>query len=74
MVDFTALYPGNYPLVDHQIANAIDKGAYTVLNVSGWANRTIFHGSIRSVVPADAPLTGSSSAGPLLLDRRVPIA
>jgi nitrite reductase (NO-forming) len=74
MMDFTAFYPGNYPLVDYQIANAIDKGAYAVLNFTGWANHTIFHGSVRSVVPADAPRSGSSSAGPVLLDRKVPIA
>ena len=43
MMEFTAMYPGNYPLIDHQIVNAIDKGAYAILNVTGWANHTIFH-------------------------------
>ena len=45
MMQFMALYPGNYPLVDHQIVNAIDKGAYAILNVTGWANHTIFNRS-----------------------------
>lgn len=43
MMEFVPRYPGNYPLVDHQIANAIDKGAYAILNVTGWANSSIFH-------------------------------
>jgi nitrite reductase (NO-forming) len=70
MMDFTAMYPGNYPLVDHQIANAIDKGAYAILNVTGWANHTIFdkariageHAvSIAGSLPASpVPLLGSA--------------
>ena len=62
MMEFEAMYPGNYPLVDHQIANAIDKGAYAILNVTGWANTTIFHKDISTVDPLDdAPLQGAGA-------------
>lgn len=43
LMEYMAMYPGNYTLVDHQIANAIDKGALAVVTVSGWANSSIFH-------------------------------
>jgi nitrite reductase (NO-forming) len=43
MMEFAAMFPGNYSLVDHQITNALDKGALAVLNVTGWANSSIFH-------------------------------
>jgi len=55
--DFTVVYPAKYALVDHDITNAIDKGAYGILNVTGWANSSIFqvdgtallsHGSLGS--------------------------
>ena len=57
MMQFTAMYPGNYPLVDHQIANAIDKGAYAILNVTGWANSTIFHKGVATVTELDLAQT-----------------
>ncbi len=37
------LYPAKYYVVDHSIVNAIDKGAFAILNVTGWANDSIFH-------------------------------
>lgn len=61
MMEFTAMFPGNYPLVDHQIANAIDKGAYATLNVTGWANQTIFHVDTTALAPAGS----AGSAGPI---------
>jgi len=54
MMEFQAMYPGNYPLVDHQIANAIDKGAFAILNVTGWANTTIFHAGVSTISPLSA--------------------
>ncbi|HYK92740.1 MAG TPA: hypothetical protein VEY07_01695, partial [Thermoplasmata archaeon] len=53
MMEFMAMYPGNYPLVDHQIANAIDKGAFAILNVTGWKNTTIFHKLVSLELAAD---------------------
>lgn len=64
MMEFMAMYPGNYPLVDHQIANAIDKGAFAILNVTGWKNTSIFH-KLTSLEPA---LSGAG-AGLVLLAR-----
>ncbi len=61
MMQFMAEYPANYPLVDHQIATAIDKGAFAILNVTGWANHTIFNGSLTSAKLV--PLAPSSSPG-----------
>jgi len=61
MMQFTAMYPGNYPLVDHQIANAIDKGAYAILNVTGWANSTIFHKGVATVAELDLAQTVGTS-------------
>ena len=68
MMEFTAMYPGNYPLVDHQIANAIDKGAYAILNVTGWKNTSIFH---TDVVLAPAGLA-SLPAGSVFSSSRNP--
>jgi nitrite reductase (NO-forming) len=62
MMEFQAMYPGNYPLVDHQIANAIDKGAYAVLNVTGWANSSIFHRGVPSAIPAAGTEAGPASS------------
>lgn len=61
--DFTAMYPGNYSLVDHQIANAIDEGALAVLNVTGWANSSIFHrGATTAVSIAAGPASLPAAA------------
>lgn len=43
VVDFTALVPGNYMLVDHALAR-VDRGAWGVLHVTGPANKEIFDG------------------------------
>lgn len=67
-VEFMAKYPGNYSLVDHQIANAIDKGALAILNVTGWANASIFHVLGSSVLP----LPPAASAGPVGAARATP--
>jgi nitrite reductase (NO-forming) len=61
MMEFNATYPGNYPLVDHQIVNAIDKGAFAILNVTGWANSSIFH---RGVAPVVSSLLSEGGTGP----------
>jgi nitrite reductase (NO-forming) len=62
-LDFMTMYPAKYPLVDHALVNAIDKGALAILNVSGWANSSIFQkylvdgpgaGSTASPTPANA--------------------
>ena len=71
MTDFMTLYPAKYPLVDHNLVNAIDKGAWAILNVSGWANSSIFQklssGTEPLSVPATAPLwvaAATRSEGP----------
>jgi len=62
MMEFTAMYPGNYSLVDHQIVNAIDKGALATLNVTGWGNSTIFHRETASIAaPFVSPRSGGTS-------------
>ncbi len=43
VVDLTLDYPGNYTLVDHALLHAVDMGALGVLNVTGWANSTVFN-------------------------------
>ena len=61
VTDLKMVYPANYLIVDHSIVNAIDKGAYAVLNVTGWANSTIFHVSlVASGGPAEASGIGSA--------------
>ena len=40
------VYPANYLIVDHSIVNAIDKGAFAILNVTGWRNSSIFNGPL----------------------------
>jgi nitrite reductase (NO-forming) len=66
MMEFNATYPGNYPLVDHQIANAIDKGAYAILNVTGWANSSIFHRGAGSI-PSTSFFESRGVTGPSVL-------
>jgi nitrite reductase (NO-forming) len=71
MMVWTAMYPGNYSLVDHQIVNAIDKGALAILNVTGWANTSIFHTG--STPPAPYTLSGSyPDIGRAILARMAP--
>lgn len=43
VVDLTLVYPGSYTLVDHDLTRAVDLGALGSLNVTGWANNTIFN-------------------------------
>lgn len=43
VVDLTLDYPGSYILVDHDITRAVDLGAMGILNVTGWANSTIYN-------------------------------
>ncbi len=43
VVDLTLVYPGQYTLVDHDLTRAVDLGALGVLNVTGWANNTVFY-------------------------------
>ncbi len=45
VVDLTLVYPGSYTLVDHSLTSAVDLGALGVLNVTGWANDTVFNPS-----------------------------
>jgi len=77
MMEFQAMYPGNYPLVDHQIVNAIDKGAFAILNVTGWKNSSIFHTDVEGVgLPAGsagafASPMGSFTATPMLASRPI---
>ena len=66
MMDFTAMYPGNYPLVDHSIVNAMDKGALAILNVTGWANQSIFHVIQK---PSPSPAMGGPTAGVAAIGR-----
>jgi nitrite reductase (NO-forming) len=46
IVDIGLVYPGAYTMVDHSLTSAVDLGALGTLNVSGWANSTIFNGSM----------------------------
>ena len=46
VTDLTMVYPANYLIVDHSIVNAIDKGAFGILNVTGWANSSLFHSDL----------------------------
>ncbi len=46
VVDLTLEYPGNYVLVDHALLHAVDMGAVGILNVTGYADPTIFNGGI----------------------------
>jgi nitrite reductase (NO-forming) len=55
MIDLTAVYPGNYSLIDHQLGDVAAKGALATLNVTGPANSSIFHTGV-------APLTVAASA------------
>ncbi len=43
VVDLTLDYPGNYALVDHALLRAVDMGAVGILNVTGWANSTVYN-------------------------------
>ena len=43
VVDLNLVYPGQYTIVDHDITRAVDLGALGVLNVTGWANETVFN-------------------------------
>ena len=45
VVDLHLEYPGRYILVDHAIVRAMDLGALGFLDVSGWANSTVFNPS-----------------------------
>jgi hypothetical protein len=72
MMDFMAVYPGNYPLVDHQIANAIDKGAYAILNVSGPANHTIFQTGVATEVWAPASAAYGEPGSAMAAVRAIP--
>lgn len=45
VVDLLLAYPGNYILVDHALTHAVDMGAVGILNVTGWANDTVFNPS-----------------------------
>lgn len=47
VVDFTALLPGNYVLVDHALAR-IDRGAWGILHVDGPGNPAIFDGVMQA--------------------------
>lgn len=61
--ELTLMYPANYPLVDHAIVNAIDKGAFAVLNVTGWADSSIFQKlGPASALPATVAASGSAVA------------
>ena len=75
VADVPMVYPGNYTIVDHSIVNAIDKGALAVLNVSGWANRTIFHADLGfgGIGPASG-LDGSPTAAPATATGSAPVA
>lgn len=44
IVDLTLVYPGAYAMVDHSLTSAVDLGALGILNVTGWANSTVFNG------------------------------
>lgn len=44
VVDLSLVYPGAYTMVDHSLTSAVDLGALGTLNVSGWANSTVFNG------------------------------
>ncbi len=44
VVDLALVYPGSYTMVDHSLTSAVDLGALGSLNVSGWANSTVFNG------------------------------
>jgi len=46
MVEFTVEYPGNYILVDHALAR-VDRGAWGVLHVEGYADPAIYDGEIQ---------------------------
>lgn len=46
VVEFTALVPGNYMLVDHALAR-VNRGAWGILHVSGEANPSIFSGILQ---------------------------
>jgi nitrite reductase (NO-forming) len=69
--DFMAMYPGNYPLVDHSIVNAMDKGALAILNVTGWANSSIFHVDASVLVAATQSGSSGTAATVALTSRPV---
>ena len=55
-LDFMTMYPAKYSLVDHALVNAIDKGALAILNVTGWANSSVFQKLTTALTPsASAP-------------------
>lgn len=61
-LDFMTMYPAKYPLVDHAIVNAMDKGALATLNVTGWANSSIF----QKLSVAAVDVSGPSPTGPVM--------
>jgi nitrite reductase (NO-forming) len=46
IVEFTLQVPGNYTLVDHALARALDKGAAGLLTVTGDQDKSIYSGPI----------------------------
>lgn len=68
VTDLTMVYPANYLIVDHSIVNAIDKGAYAVLDVTGWANGTIFHPDLNAPPPS---VMGRAPTPPVLAVVRI---
>jgi len=46
IVEFTLQVPGNYTLVDHALARALDKGAAGVLTVTGDQDKSIYSGPL----------------------------
>ncbi|MCL4325099.1 MAG: multicopper oxidase domain-containing protein [Candidatus Thermoplasmatota archaeon] len=57
VVDLAALYPGNYNLVDHALTRAVDLGALGILNITGWANHSLYNGT----TPVTPPTGGNTT-------------
>jgi len=61
MIDFTAMYPGNFSLVDRELGDAADTGALALLDVTGPANGSIFHTDATPLTAA-APILSAPGA------------
>ncbi len=63
IVEFKAEVPGTYPIVDHSIFRAFNKGALAMLKVEGDEDKAIYSGKeVDSVYLADKAESGSAAA------------
>jgi nitrite reductase (NO-forming) len=69
MVEFHTEVPGNYPLVDHSIFRAFNKGALGMLRVGGAPNRSLYSGR-----ESDLPYDGHGVAAAAPAHHVAPVA